>query len=142
MSNRLLVMGLLCVGAVGQMACSSEAEATEGSMSLEADSSKKDFAPPAGQFCGGFAAIQCPSGLVCVDDPNDNCDPNNGGSDCGGVCVAPGHDATVKCDQRDPQMSYVSQDPNKCAAITFRCEEGFTQFYDDCGCGCEPATAP
>jgi hypothetical protein len=42
------------------------------------------------QFCGGFAAFQCsdPS-EVCVDNPDDSCDPNNGGADCGGICVPP-----------------------------------------------------
>ena len=38
-------------------------------------------------FCGGSAALECPDGLTCVDDPSDSCDPNNGGADCGGVCV-------------------------------------------------------
>lgn len=38
-------------------------------------------------FCGGFAGIQCEGGKTCVDDPRDNCDPKNGGADCGGICV-------------------------------------------------------
>ena len=42
----------------------------------------------AGLMCAGFANILCPRGLTCVDVPNDNCDPNNGGADCAGVCVA------------------------------------------------------
>src|SRR5581483_6695510 len=33
----------------------------------------------------GFAA--CPSGLFCMDDPRDACDPAAGGADCPGVCV-------------------------------------------------------
>lgn len=37
-------------------------------------------------FCGGFANIQCPEGQTCVDDPNDDCDPQGGGADCGGIC--------------------------------------------------------
>ncbi|MEZ4226594.1 MAG: hypothetical protein R3B13_36945 [Polyangiaceae bacterium] len=36
--------------------------------------------------CGGIANLPCPSGQICVDDPSDNCDPNNGGADCGGIC--------------------------------------------------------
>lgn len=36
--------------------------------------------------CGGIAGIQCDSGEICVDDPTDNCDPNNGGADCMGTC--------------------------------------------------------
>ncbi|KAK3325033.1 hypothetical protein B0H66DRAFT_636535 [Apodospora peruviana] len=39
-------------------------------------------------FCGGFAGIQCKDKTkMCVDDPRDDCDPLNGGADCGGVCV-------------------------------------------------------
>jgi hypothetical protein len=38
-------------------------------------------------FCGGFAGIQCKGGKICIDDPRDDCDPNNGGADCGGICV-------------------------------------------------------
>ena len=39
-----------------------------------------------GKFCGGFAGVPCPEGFVCVDDPRDNCDPNQGGADCAGYC--------------------------------------------------------
>ena len=42
--------------------------------------------PPPVVRCGGIAGIQCPGGGQCVDDPNDSCDPNNGGADCGGIC--------------------------------------------------------
>jgi hypothetical protein len=38
-------------------------------------------------FCGGIAGIQCPSGMDCIDNPNDSCDPKHGGADCGGICV-------------------------------------------------------
>ncbi|GAB1313754.1 hypothetical protein MFIFM68171_03964 [Madurella fahalii] len=38
-------------------------------------------------FCGGFAGIQCEDGKMCIDDPRDDCDPMNGGADCGGICV-------------------------------------------------------
>ena len=49
---------------------------------------------PGGPECGGFAGIQCPSGLECVDDPSDGCDPAQGGHDCGGICrAASGGDA-------------------------------------------------
>ena len=39
------------------------------------------------QRCGGFAGFTCDSGLNCVDDPVDDCDPATGGADCGGICV-------------------------------------------------------
>jgi hypothetical protein len=42
------------------------------------------------KMCGGFAGFKCDNrGQVCVDNPNDDCDPKNGGADCAGVCVWP-----------------------------------------------------
>jgi hypothetical protein len=42
------------------------------------------------KLCGGFAGFECDiSGQVCVDDPRDDCDPLNGGSDCEGLCAWP-----------------------------------------------------
>jgi hypothetical protein len=40
-----------------------------------------------GPFCGGIAGFPCPGAGMCIDDPTDDCDPNMGGADCGGVCV-------------------------------------------------------
>jgi len=41
--------------------------------------------------CGGIAGGACPAGEQCVDVPNDDCDPRQGGGDCPGICdgVAP-----------------------------------------------------
>ncbi|KAF1985710.1 hypothetical protein K402DRAFT_356601, partial [Aulographum hederae CBS 113979] len=36
--------------------------------------------------CAGFRGLDCASGFVCIDDKLDDCDPENGGSDCPGVC--------------------------------------------------------
>jgi hypothetical protein len=41
----------------------------------------------AAPFCGGFANVQCAGLASCVDDTTDECDPENGGADCGGVCA-------------------------------------------------------
>lgn len=41
---------------------------------------------PQGPFCGGIAAFECPGAGSCVDNPNDGCDPERGGADCGGLC--------------------------------------------------------
>jgi len=43
---------------------------------------------PEPQMCGGIVGIPCPGGQICIDDPNDDCDPENGGADCSGICVA------------------------------------------------------
>lgn len=43
--------------------------------------------PVEGPFCGGIAAFECPGAGSCVDNPADDCDPERGGADCGGVCV-------------------------------------------------------
>ena len=40
----------------------------------------------AGETCGGIAGKPCRAGSLCVDDPNDDCQPGTG-ADCGGVCV-------------------------------------------------------
>jgi hypothetical protein len=42
---------------------------------------------PKPTFCGGIAGFPCPAGQACIDDPSDDCDPQNGGADCGGICV-------------------------------------------------------
>lgn len=47
--------------------------------------------------------------------------------------------ALCACDYEDPARSWVSRDPAECATVLFLCVEGMLPFYDDCGCGCEPA---
>jgi len=45
-------------------------------------------------FCGGLLGLECADGLVCVDIPDDGCDPENGGADCLGRCVP---EKTIEC---------------------------------------------
>ncbi|MFO0666828.1 MAG: hypothetical protein U0174_22950 [Polyangiaceae bacterium] len=45
--------------------------------------------------CGGIRGLACANGAKCVDDPTDSCDPQNGGADCGGVCVGGGASNTA-----------------------------------------------
>jgi hypothetical protein len=54
-----------------------------------------------GRPCGGIAAIPCPDGFICVDDPHDDCDPAAGGADCPGICVPIGENpcAAIRCRQ-------------------------------------------
>lgn len=84
-----------------------------------------------GRFCGGIAGIPCPAGQRCMDDPTDDCDPKNGGADCGGICVG-----KPNCHKGDRNYSYVGTSPEECTRILFMCEPGMGYFSDDCGCGC------
>lgn len=47
-------------------------------------------------LCGGVTGAACPGVGQCVDDSSDDCDPENGGADCGGVC---------ECVQKEPCKS-------------------------------------
>jgi hypothetical protein len=87
------------------------------------------------QFCGGIAALPCPAGHECVDDRSDDCDPAQGGADCGGVCVR-ARGGKKGCRYGDPSRQWVSRSADQCAAIRFYCEQG-TPFSDRCGCGCD-----
>jgi hypothetical protein len=98
-------------------------------------------------FCGGIAAFTCPGAGVCEDDPRDDCDPENGGADCGGVCVcsgpggcAPGEtwdvakcgcvehlaDGGVKCGDNTCEVGQVCCDAlcGVCAAPNALCTQG------------------
>jgi hypothetical protein len=130
----LVITGILSTVACGpQPEDSSEDSSTSTVQQLEATGGGSGI----GQFCGGFAAIPCPEGLTCVDDPRDTCNPNLGGRDCGGICVGVPHPtAQKKCGYNDPTRRYVSRDPATCAAIFFVCQEGESPFFNECGCGC------
>ena len=44
---------------------------------------------------------------------------------------------TSSCpDPDDPDVNYVSEDPDECARIFFDCEESEDPFNNQCGCGC------
>jgi hypothetical protein len=36
--------------------------------------------------CGGITGASCPGAGTCIDDTRDDCDPEDGGADCPGVC--------------------------------------------------------
>jgi len=127
MSFRLMAMGVvLAAGLLWGTGCTPTAEAGEV-LAQELEGTRGGN----GQFCGGFAGIACPEGYTCVDDPNDSCDPNQGGADCGGICQK------SKCPKQSEDLYYVSRNPQECPAILFRCPEGFSAFFNDCGCGCQ-----
>jgi hypothetical protein len=43
------------------------------------------------------------------------------------------------CDYDDTARRYVARSPTACMAVRFACAAGESAFFDDCGCGCEPA---
>lgn len=58
-----------------------------------------------GTMCGGIAALPCDAGQECVDDPTDSCDPDNGGADCGGICVAASSSSAMSESSSAPLLS-------------------------------------
>ncbi len=59
--------------------------AVEQVTDLDTESSSSSVS--SAKMCGGIAGFQCDSGTHCIDNPNDSCDPKNGGADCGGICI-------------------------------------------------------
>ncbi len=99
MKSVLGITGLGCAWALS-LGCSAGVPAPagdDGTSTLNEALLAPDALPPAGTptppdpnsgpFCGGIAAIECPGAGSCVDDPSDDCDLDNGGADCGGVCA-------------------------------------------------------
>lgn len=43
---------------------------------------------PPPTLCAGPEETSCPEGQLCIDMPEDGCDPDAGGVDCDGICVA------------------------------------------------------
>jgi hypothetical protein len=77
-------------------------------------------------FCGGIAGFPCPGAGSCVDDPDDECDPEMGGADCGGQCVC---EVLGSCEagfvwDETPEVCGCVPDPSQdpCAAV--RCRAG------------------
>jgi hypothetical protein len=67
------------------------------------------------KLCGGIASLPCSDGTLntCVDSPNDGCDPNAGGADCGGIC-------------------------HQCGNVAAKCQPGYHFDWLDCNCVQDP----
>ncbi len=89
-------------------------------------------AASAGAFCGGIAAIPCPDGYTCVDDPSDGCDPRRGGADCGGICRRSGK----TCVETALCIQGYHWDQGRCRCV----QDPATQCRPRCGAGeyCTP----
>jgi hypothetical protein len=65
------------------LAGGAHAQGAQGNMSSsESRSSKTPKQPCASPL------IKCPSGMKCIDDPSDKCDPAKDHINCAGICVA------------------------------------------------------
>jgi hypothetical protein len=75
--------------------------------------------PDEGPFCGGIAGIPCPGAGVCLDDPSDDCDPDAGGADCGGICHCHALGLCTEGTHWDdsPDVCACVPDENPCAAV-------------------------
>jgi hypothetical protein len=96
---------------------------------------------PRGQACVGGACQ--PAGCFCADIFAPVCGadgmtyPNACEAGCAGVDVAHDGECAAACpDPMDPSVHYVSQDPQQCAVVDFRCAPDQDFFSDGCGCGC------
>jgi len=82
---------------------------------------------PEGPFCGGFAGIACPGSGTCADNPNDGCDPQRGGADCGGICQCVERVLCVRGSMFDSSpdvCACVPQEPPVDACASVRCRAG------------------
>jgi hypothetical protein len=95
-----------------------------------------------GRFCGGIAAFPCPGSGVCVDAPDDACDPARGGADCGGICRC---EADVLCapgTRFDPSPDVcdcvAAESPNDDICARVRCMGGTRCVADGTSARCVP----
>lgn len=115
----LVVRAVVLVSSVFAFACSADSggapiETNDGTTTA----SEQDVRGL--KHCAGLTGAACSSGLTCVDDPIDACDPTAGGRDCQGICVD------------------VKTAP-KCGGVAgLDCEAGLA-CVDDPTTGCNPA---
>lgn len=96
---------------------------------------------PTGPACGGFAGRLCPGAGQCIDDASDDCDPDNGGADCGGLCVCPilgVCEAGFVFDESPGVCACVEQEPELDACATVRCRAGTECVVVDGSAECQP----
>ena len=90
--------------------------------------------------CGGFFPRPCVNARnpVCIDDPRDSCDSNNGGADCGGICVVGATSPTLIATPPQPTLPTRPPATQFCGGFfDVQCSKGYT-CEDDPGDGCDP----
>jgi hypothetical protein len=94
------------------------------------------------KFCGGIAGFPCDGTDICVDMPNDGCDPNAGGVDCSGVCkdaICSGQTARCAAGYHWDQYQCTCVENSFCGGIAgFPCPTG-KKCIDDPRDDCDPA---
>ncbi|ATB27563.1 hypothetical protein [Melittangium boletus] len=133
-SHALVLSGLFALAACGP----GMGEAPPTPFVTQGQLERLEARPDAGQPCGGLQALGCERNFICADDPNDDCEPALGATDCAGICVEERQWAPVpiECAAPGPERRYVARDPQLCAALFFVCHPDDTYFFDECGCGC------
>ncbi len=130
----LALVGLAEAGAAGKRSCVEGCKKQfgpgrkRGQCISTCAKAKGGGTPPVPEFCGGFGNLPCPEGFTCVDDPRDDCDPERGGRDCGGICVPTGGTGGVTCGQTTCPEGVPCCNPS-CGI----CGESCTQEF--CGAG-------
>jgi hypothetical protein len=120
-----------CDGSTYSNACS----AASAGVSVQSDGECPRSAP----FCGGIAGFSCPGSGECVDDPGDDCDPEQGGADCGGLCEC---SVLVDCEAGflwdvSAEVCDCVPEPDPCALV--RCMAGTECVVGEDGtASCEP----
>lgn len=101
-TNRILVAGTVATALLSCLAMATFAQEDEVETGTEQLTPRMEVAMAYDQFwgqsgvsveaaraCGGIARVACPAGLMCVDDPRDDCDTGQGHVDCAGLCTPP-----------------------------------------------------
>lgn len=83
----------------------------------------------------GLASAQEDEAAPATEQKTEDAEPATGGS---GDTSSESSAGKSQCNYGDPNLEYVSKDPNQCAAVTFICEDGYEGFFNECGCGCQP----
>ncbi|HEX2660351.1 MAG TPA: hypothetical protein VHU40_18855 [Polyangia bacterium] len=94
-------------------------------------------------FCGGIAGVACPGSGTCEDDQLDDCDPKNGGRDCGGVCLCVPKADCKKGETFDSSVNVCAcvPAPKMCGPVCeIYCQYGNVLDAQGCPtCSCKPA---
>lgn len=97
---------------------SSSSSQSSFSSSNSSSSNNSDLQP-----CGGIDGLLCSGTDICIDNPEDTCDPQNGGVDCEGFC------APATCGNG-------SYEPPE------QCDDGDLDHYDSCNNYCRLVNVP